>query len=93
MMGDELKCGRGRPKKKKESSRRYHLVLSEDDFSELERFCRITGESKADFIRAAITNREKEIESERAKKFAYLTKNYDEEEYFEEYEEEFDDDF
>ena len=92
-MGDELKRGRGRPRKEGKPSKNYLLKLTEEDFSELERFCRITGENKADFIRAAIANREKEIESERAAKFAYLSRNHDEESYFDEYEEEFDDEF
>lgn len=92
-VGDELKRGRGRPKKESEPTRQYRLVMPEEDFSELERFCRITNMSKADFIREAIKNHEEKIEAERAAKFVYLTKNYNEEDYFDEYEEDFEEEF
>lgn len=91
-MSEEIKRKRGRPKSGL-SVKQYRLVLSENDFDELSRFCRITGESKADFIRVAIDHRMKEIESERAAKFSHLSRNHDEEDYFDEFYDDFDDEF
>lgn len=92
---EEIKRKRGRPKSGGiVRSNDIHLRMSDPEVEKLDRFLRITGKSRADFIRDAIEAAEDLVERERAERFAYLNRSSDDDYgYFEEYEEELDDDF
>lgn len=94
-MNNEIKRKRGRPKTGGDiRDIDIHLRMSNSEVEKLDRFIRITGKSRADFIRDAIDAAEELVERERADRFAYLKRDSDDDYgYFEEYEEDFDDDF
>lgn len=94
-MSDVEKRKRGRPKTGGDiRKRQYRIVMTDDEFDRFGRLSRVSGKSKADFLRDAMEVAMKRVEDEMAAKFAHLNRGDDEDYgYFEEYEEEFDDDF
>lgn len=94
-MSDEIKRKRGRPKTGRVvRNKQYRLMMTDEEFDELDKLSRIVGKSKADLIRESLGITRKQIEAERAEKFAYLSRSSDDEyACFDEYEEKFDDDF
>lgn len=94
-MSDEIKRKRGRPKTGEVvRNKQYRLMMTDGEFNELDKLSRIVGKSKADLIRESLEITRKQIETERAEKFAYLSRGSDDEySCFDEYEAEFDDDF
>lgn len=94
-MSEEIKRKRGRPKTGGDvRKRQYRIVMTDDEFDRFGRLSRVSGKSKADFLRDAMEVAMKRVEDEMSAKFAYLNRDSDDDYgYFEEYEEDFEDDF